>query len=457
MNLPVRDPKDLSTALVMLRRLRFPGASQAQVAAIAGMSASSLCEYEMGKTEPSRRNLARVLTALRVPPFLFDSLVVCLGALRQVLDAYETETPADPMPEVRSVAAAAGRGAEELIRAALVFADPGTSPPRPAATDRLEAPSLRAELEPFSFQDRFGLVKVGIRYRSWALADLYCADSLLAAAHEPRNALALTELAVHIAGFVPGSDRWRRQVAGRCETFLGNAWRVLGDLHAANEAFARACAAWPPEVTDDYGLLDASQRLHLESSLRRQALNIPEALSLLERALAICPPSSVPTILVKKAKTLEEVGDYKTAIKTLERALPLIEPTDEHLQFAARFNLAENLYQVGRHAEAKPMMRRIRELAERLGKDLHKVRLRWLEGRIAAKLDRVDDAAAALREVRGEFVKRQIAFDAGLVTVELAVLLADHGRMAEAKALTAETEIAQKLLADLRRSAASPA
>jgi tetratricopeptide (TPR) repeat protein len=436
--MPTRDLEDLSTALVLLRRFRR--ASQEQVAAEAGIHASSLSEYEKGKKEPSERNLARVLSALRVPGLLFDALLACLRAARQVLAACDTVVAGGSTPAITAAAEAAGREAEELTRAALALAR-GAHVSLPHLGDRLAAPELRAELEPFAREERLSLVQAGARFRNWALAEFYCADSLDAVADQPERAVEIAELAVHIASLVPGTDRWQRQIKAHCEPVLGNALRVCGQLPAAEDAFARSRAAWPTDDRDDYGLLDPSRRIELEASLRRDQRRIPQALDLLDRALALCRPASIPRILVNRAKTLEETGDYQASIATLEGAIPLIDPADDRLMFAACFNLAENLHQVGRQTASEQLLPHVRELAARLDKKLHRVRLRWLEGRIAAGLGRVEEAVAAFREVRDAFASRKIAYDAALVTLELAVLLAEQGRTAEVKRLASETEM----------------
>ncbi len=80
-------------------------------------------------------------------------------------------------------------------------------------------------------------------------------------------------------------------------------------------------------------------------------------------------------------------------------------------------------------------MPELRKLAAGVGKELDLVRLRWLEGRIAAGLGRRDEALTALSRVREEFVSREIAYDAALVSLELANLYLEEGRKAEVRNL----------------------
>jgi hypothetical protein len=67
-------------------------------------------------------------------------------------------------------------------------------------------------------------------------------------------------------------------------------------------------------------------------------------------------------------------------------------------------------------------------VAARLGNDLDRVRLLWIEGRIFAGTGRPEEAVAALRQVRREFLDRGSAYDAALVTLELAIVLLEQGR-----------------------------
>ena len=55
---------------------------------------------------------------------------------------------------------------------------------------------------------------------------------------------------------------------------------------------------------------------------------------------------------------------------------------------------------------------------------------------MAAGLGRLAEAVAAYQEVRTRFTEQGIGFDAALVTLELAELLAAAGRAAEVKALS---------------------
>jgi tetratricopeptide (TPR) repeat protein/transcriptional regulator with XRE-family HTH domain len=437
--MPVRDLDDLGAALLLLRALwRW---TQEDLAIASGVPASAICEYEAGKREPSARNLGRLMVAFRFPLLLLDPLLALIRAVRNVIAVCGALRGGGPPPDLEDLAARAGRVAEEFLRAAfsLALAQLAPAKPPPVPEDRVVGPTLRACLESCSPADRLGLVRAGDRFRTWPLVEIFCADSEQAAADDARTAVEFAELALEIARFVPGDERWRSRVQGYAWAFLGNARRVNGDLAVAKEALARSHEVWPERVVADDGLLDDSRRLDLEASLMRSLRRLPQALSLLDQALSGGPRGSTGRILIKKAKTLEEMGEFESALATLREAIPLVDGTDERLLFALRFNLAVNLCHLGRHAEAELMLQPVRELVARLHKGLGRLRFRWLEGRIAAGLGRTEEAIATLREVCDEFLEREIAFDAALATLELAVLLAEEGRTEEVKALAEQT------------------
>jgi tetratricopeptide (TPR) repeat protein len=187
-------------------------------------------------------------------------------------------------------------------------------------------------------------------------------------------------------------------------------------------------------------LLDASRLPDLEASLRRDQRRFPEALRLLERALAACgSPARAGRILLKTAFTYEQMGDCEGAIAALKRAAPLVEKSGEPRQLCVlHFNLAVNLCHLGRHFEAKPLAAKARDLLVTIGNDLDLLRQNWLEARIAAGFGLRAEAIATLRRVREGFVDRRVPYDAALATLDLAVLLLEEERTAEVRAVAPE-------------------
>ncbi len=125
----------------------------------------------------------------------------------------------------------------------------------------------------------------------------------------------------------------------------------------------------------------------------------------------------------------------------LAEAAPLVEATgDRHLLVSLRFNMAVDLCQLGRHAEAAALLPRVRELAIEQANELDLLRLVWLEARIDAGQGRTAAAQAGLEQVRRKFADLDMSYDAALASLDLAALWLNTGRTAEVRELAIEME-----------------
>ena len=84
-------------------------------------------------------------------------------------------------------------------------------------------------------------------------------------------------------------------------------------------------------------------------------------------------------------------------------------------------NLADNLSKAGRHRDAEALLPDLRELAATHGSAQDRVRLDWVEGRVAAGLGDHDRACRVLTQVRQTFVEEGNAFDAALAALDLSI------------------------------------
>jgi tetratricopeptide (TPR) repeat protein len=148
------------------------------------------------------------------------------------------------------------------------------------------------------------------------------------------------------------------------------------------------------------------------------------------------PQGERKKLLLKRADVLSLSGDFEAAIAAFQEAAFLVSKESEpRMFFGLQFNLADNLLQAGRPEEAEALLPELRELTAWLGNDLDGLRLRWLEGRLAAGLGRTEEALTALAWVKEELTTRMIASDAALVTLEIAVLYLAAGRTSEVRRL----------------------
>ncbi|HXO19102.1 MAG TPA: helix-turn-helix transcriptional regulator [Thermoanaerobaculia bacterium] len=421
-----------SLALAILRKIR--DWQQGELALAAGVAEDTVSKWERGRKAPDPETLERLAAVMGQPPSLVRQVLAWIAASQ----AETAPGGAGGLEEAQrrridELAEQSGAAWADLTRSFLT----GLAGRKAAEEDRRRAREVWDRLRPASAQRRRMAVEEQPELRSWALCELLCAESVTAAADDARRALELADLALLVAGLVTGAKGWIAQLRAYAWAFVGNARRVAGDLPGADAAFAACHRLWRAGASGEGFPLAAWRILDLEASLRREQRRLPEALALLDRALALCGDHAAAAhVLVNKAKTLEELERYEEAISSLHKAEALVkEGTEPHIVFALRFNLIVNLCHLGLHEDAEPLLPGVRELVARLGNELDRVRLSWLEGRVAAGLGRTEDAIHILLQVRGEFAARGIAYDAALASLELAEIYAAERRTGEVKAL----------------------
>jgi tetratricopeptide (TPR) repeat protein/DNA-binding XRE family transcriptional regulator len=422
-----------SRALTLLRELRHWNATR--LATALGIKPGTIYEYEGGKVTPSREMLDRAAAALRLPPVVVSRVL----ALLRYVDSLSGEVNPS-LQEIERKTSEMALDLEEALQAGFLRIQREAR----ALAEREAAPVLWSRLLSHEPAQRVSVVKECQEFHRWALVERICRESIDAASSSADRAIELAELARTVAELVPGEPASRSRIQGYAWFHIANARRVAGKLPQAEEALKRARTFWETGKGSELGeLLEESPVLELEASLRRAQRRLTESLDLLDQALAADPTGSrTSRILIKKAKTFEELGEMAEAVATLRRAEPLIDREREPgLFWNVRFNLLVDLCEVGRFAEADkmlPELEELRELAIGLGSELHLLRVVWAQGKIAAGLKRFEEAETAFQQVRRGFLARRIPFDAALVSLELAVFYLDQGRTKEVKEIARE-------------------
>lgn len=441
-----KNRQDVGVAIAFARSLR--GWDKKDLADATGLSHSSISRYEMGDTLPSEKAMRRILVTVGLPYERLYQILACVRSCRASLLTGASH-PGDRPELVDALATELYTGLADLLGSATALvldglpgleeSNPGGTVRLPLADDRRHAPVLWESLSGLPATECLNRVEKQRELRNWALCELVCAKSRKAAADRAGLALELAGLALRIADLVPGDVTWRWRLQGYAWAHMGNARRVGSDLLGAEEAFARAGRLWSAGEPGDPGLLDEAQVLSLESSLRIDQCRLEEAAILLDRALDTERGVLRPNLLILRARLLEWSGDYEGALAVLDEAASWISKKSEpRLLGMVRFNVTWNLTHVGRYVEAEARLPEVRALILRLDNELDALRLRWLEGRVAAGLRRTEEALEAFYEVRAGFADRGIAYDAALVTLELAVLHLEQGRTREVKLLARE-------------------
>lgn len=146
--------------------------------------------------------------------------------------------------------------------------------------------------------------------------------------------------------------------------------------------------------------------------------------------------------LIKKALYAHYHGHSEVAAKENRAGLELIDPAEEpRLVVLARYNQAEFLSASGQFGEAERHLFEFRhEIEASLGR-VEKTKLAWLEARIDAGLGRFASAERRILGARDAFAELGMRFHAGVMGLELALLLLRQGRTAEAAAFASEAEL----------------
>ena len=133
------------------------------------------------------------------------------------------------------------------------------------------------------------------------------------------------------------------------------------------------------------------------------------------------------------------IGEPETAISLLYRALELIDSDREpRLLVVAWHNLINDLTETGRFMEAQKLLVKARPLYKKFVQPWSRNPAKWLEGQIARGLGQQDQAEALFREAREGFLPRVARTATALVSLDLASLYVEQGRMAQLKRIAEE-------------------
>lgn len=439
--------QDLGRVLSVLRAAR--GLSKTDLASASGVPSSNLSQYELGHQVPELKTLRRLLGAMGYSLAMIEPTERFLTILDGPLNG-PTERSLHTDDRIDEVASQAAKAAFQWTRSCLKFLCETweTTSPKP--------PSTAVVCEPDAIEAQQATPLGNPPIEAWARLAKKSVNAFCIALEkdqgscDPRFVAWLGERSVERAAASPEAARedaeralavaerlfptGRHPYIALALAFLGNAVRVPGEFSLADEMFARSAVLanenpLPP-------LLEA-RRLDLLATLRREQRRFDEALSHLDRALSLDSERRFSGRLrLMKAKVLEERGNLEAAIAELRAAAGEGDAlSDPRLLFWLRHNLADYLSKLGRFVEAKALVPEVRKLLRRHGGALDEIRLKWIEGRIAAGLGPSDEATAKLGQVRGDFLAHGLPYDAALAALELATFYLRAGRTEQVKDL----------------------
>jgi tetratricopeptide (TPR) repeat protein len=402
-----------------------------------GISKEAISQYERGAKPLTRENLDSLVEPL-APPEAVDALLFAHQLIypEPPKEAWSPLAPSAKERQTINRAAMAGaRTAAERIRADLnrIWKQEKVD------AAKQEAESLFRTLAPLPRKERNALVEVFPDYWDWALAVRVCEASVKKAAHRADEALELAELALSIAERVPGEESWRSRLKGYCWAHIAHARRIANDLSGADKGFAQAWELWRAGADCDPELLAEWLLLAMEASLRRSQRRFPEALELLDRAIAspgASSPENSSILLLEKEHVFNQMGDIESAFAALAKAEPLVAASGERrLLFALRFNMTDNLHRLEHFDKAAELLPQARDVAIEQANELDLIRVSWLSAKVSAGQGQTEEAISGLEQVVRDFTVRELAYDAALSSLDLSVLWLKEGRTAEVKKL----------------------
>ena len=295
------------------------------------------------------------------------------------------------------------------------------------------------------------------RFRHAGLCHLLIAAAEKRIHADPAAMLHETHLAVLIADGLEGEDPHLADLRGEAWSYRGNALRILGRFRDAEMAFRRAAGLLAAGTGDSRlkaRLLRHSSTLYSNQGRLQEAIAGAAEAAKIYRSLD--ERENVARCLVKQAIFTGYAGHAEEALGLIFQALLFIDRDAElawqAVHAAARFSIDLGLPQMG-----LLLLEDNRELLEADNRPLVLLRRVWLQGELAHALKRYPEAERCLAKARQGLVAREMPFEAGIVTLELAAVYGETGRMLELRRAVAETlpifrslRLRQQTLASLR-------
>jgi hypothetical protein len=140
--------------------------------------------------------------------------------------------------------------------------------------------------------------------------------------------------------------------------------------------------------------------------------------------------------MVRKGTVVGNAGEIEAAARLIRQGIDLIDlPREPRLMVYAVHNLIWFLHHGGQERQAEDCIQGARQLY-RQGKDRrHLGRLRWLEGKLAQRGEKAEDA---LTEAQETLTREGLNYEAALAAVDLASLYASAGRATDMRRQAAQ-------------------
>jgi hypothetical protein len=278
----------------------------------------------------------------------------------------------------------------------------------------------------------------------WPLCEALLQKSYEARFSDPKRMLNLAQSAVGVAKHIKLERYpWPGFVADlRAQAFaeLSNAYRVNDRLSDAETALSRA-KEFLEEGTGDY-LLEA-QMLDFEASLRTSQRHLKDAIALLDKVYGLHMEAGefhlAGRALISKGGNAYHQGYAREAADIIQRGLQMLDSKrDPSLELLGQLNKIDSLVAVGEYHRASLELLKGGLRMGFADAPLNLLKLRWVEAKIHAGLNRPMKAERVFGTVRQEFMRLGMGYDAALVGLDLVALWLRQGQAAQVRRLAKE-------------------
>jgi tetratricopeptide (TPR) repeat protein len=309
--------------------------------------------------------------------------------------------------------------------------------------ERAEAPALLAELLAVQPEKRKLLLANSSRFQTWGVYELLLERSwnIRAARRESEELAWLAiELSAHLdsAYYTP---ELIEDLLSRAWSYVANLRRLATDFLGAEQAFG---CAYLHLKKGTHEALERAVFLDLKASLRCYQRRFPEAIRLLHRCVSIFLRQGDEHLAGKSLVNLAAVhyiaGEPEAAANMTRDSLRLIDPAqDERLLLCAWSILINAHIDMGRFIEARGLYRKARTLYQKFDDAYWGGRRLWAKAKIERGLGQNEPSEALFLAARDRFVADGLPFEAGMVSLDLALLYVHQERNVELKQLAIET------------------
>jgi len=278
---------------------------------------------------------------------------------------------------------------------------------------------------------------------TWGLCEDLIAKSLSLRQSDPAGMVHLADLAREAAERldpqVYGAP-WLTDLQARAWGELANAYRMADELVRAELAMIRALEL---RRQGSGAPLLRAHLAELSASLLGNQRRFPAALRMLDLAHSLYEhhgdPHDIGRVLIRKGLAVGRGGDPEQGILFLGSGLATIDPQREPLLgFQTLHNILLFKVELGEYRQAGVQLWQMRPLYDRYAGSLELLKLRGVEGKIAAGLGNLERAERAFLQVVEGFEEAGLAYDAALTGLDLAAVWLRQGQTAEVLRLVGE-------------------